>query len=295
MNHGFYSLQKGDIIGVAAPSARFDDIELQKGIQCLKMMGFRVHVPDSIYKEKRYLAGSDRDRAKVVNDLFSDPRIKGIISARGGFGAMRMLEYLDWDKIKENPTLFMGFSDASALISSLIQKAGIPAVHGPNLVSLAKAGQGTLDGFYRAVTGQLNEIPIEEGQWLATGRGSGLLLGGNLATLVHMIGTRFTPEFDNGILFIEDIGEPAYKIDRMLSQMKMAGLFGHIKGVVAGSFEGCANSVYIPQILSEIFSEYQIPVCMGLAAGHGPVNLSLSMGVHVTLDSEKSVLRWDDN
>ncbi len=295
MNHGFYSLQKGDTIGVAAPSARFDDNLLQKGIQCLKMMGFRVYIPESIYNEKRYLAGADRDRAKVVNDLFSDPRIKGIISARGGFGAMRMLGYLDWGKIKDNPTLFMGFSDATSLISSLIQKAGFCAVHGPNLVSLAKAGQATLDGFYRAVTGQLNEISIEGGQWLVKGKRSGPLLGGNLATLVHLIGTRFSPEFHNGILFIEDIGEPAYKIDRMLSQMKMAGLFDHINGVVAGSFEGCANSDYIPEILSEIFNEYQIPVCMGLDAGHGPVNLSLPMGVHVTLDSEKSVLTWDEN
>lgn len=295
MIHGFYSLQKGDTIGVAAPSARFDDKLLQKGIQCLKMMGFLVYAPDSIYKEKRYLAGSDQDRAKVVNDLFSDTRIKGIISARGGFGAMRMLEYLDWDKIQGNPTLFMGFSDASALINILVQKGGIPAIHGPNLVSLAKAEQVTLDGFYRAVTGQLNEISIEEGKWLVAGKGSGLLKGGNLATLVHMIGTQFTPEFHNGILFIEDIGEPAYKIDRMLSQMKMAGLFDHIRGVVAGSFEGCANSDYIPEILSEIFNEYQIPVCMGLDAGHGAVNLSLPMGVHVTLDSEQSVLTWGEN
>lgn len=295
MNHGFYSLKKGDTIGVAAPSARFDDIQLQKGIHCLKAMGFRVYVPESIYKEKRYLAGSDRDRAEVVNDLFSAPNIKGIISARGGFGAMRMLEYLNWDEIKENPTLFIGFSDASSLISSLIQKAGFCSVHGPNLVSLAKAGQETLDGFYRAVTGQLNEISIEGDQWLAKGKGSGPLLGGNLATLVHMIGTRFAPEFHNGILFIEDIGEPAYKIDRMLFQMKMAGLFDHIKGVVTGSFEGCANSDYIPEILSEIFNGYQVPVCMGLDAGHGPVNLSLPMGVRVTLDSEKSVLTWDEN
>ena len=286
-------LKPGDLIGVAAPSARFDEKLFAKGVECIKKMGFRVRVPKGIFGELRYLAGADQDRAGVINELFSDPEVKGIISVRGGFGAMRILDLLDWEAIQENPTLFMGFSDASALISGLISKAGLKAVHGPNLVSLAKAGKGTLDGFHRAVTGQVRQIAVDQGKCLRSGEATGQLVGGNLATLVHMVGTRFQPEFDNGILFIEDVGEPAYKIDRMLSQMKMAGMFDRIKGVVTGSFEDCANPEYIPQIVGEVFGALDIPVLMGLPAGHGEVNLSLPMGEAVSLDAGNFLLRWE--
>ncbi len=288
-----YYLKQGDLIGVAAPSARFDKELFAKGVACLENMGFRVRVPDGIFGELRYLAGTDPDRASVINELFLDPEVKGIISVRGGFGAMRILDYLDWEKIRENPTLFVGFSDASALIAGLISKAEAGAIHGPNLVSLARAGEATLDGFYKAVTGQLKQIAIDQGQCLRAGDARGRLVGGNLATLVHMIGTRFQPDFDQGILFIEDVGEPAYKIDRMLSQMKMAGCFDHIRGVIAGSFEGCANPEYIPEIIDEIFEEMDIPVLMGLMAGHGTVNLSLPMGEPVIFDADNALIRWE--
>ncbi len=288
-----YSLKPGDLIGVAAPSARFDKDLFKRGVVCLENMGFRVRVPDGIFGELRYLAGTDPGRASVINELFSDPEVKGIISVRGGFGAMRILDFLDWEKIRENPTLFMGFSDASALISGLISKAGLGAIHGPNLVSLARAGEGTLDSFFSAVTGQLEYIPIDQGQCLQGGKAKGRLVGGNLATLVHMVGTRFQPDFDHGILFIEDVGEPAYKIDRMLTQMKMAGLFDKISGVITGSFEDCANPEYIPEIINEIFEERGIPVLMGLVAGHGTVNLSLPMGEPVSLDADNSLIKWE--
>lgn len=286
-------LNKGDVIGVAAPSARFDRDLFEKGVACLESMGFVVRIPKGIFREMRYLAGSDRSRAAVVNELFADPEVKGIISVRGGFGAMRILDHLDWENIRKNPTLFIGFSDASALISGLIAGGEAAAVHGPNLVSLARAGQVTLDGFFRAVTGQLKKINMNSGLCLQSGVCQGRLVGGNLATLAHMTGTRFQPDLDDGVLFIEDVGEPAYKIDRMLSQMKMAGCFDRVRGVVAGSFEDCANPEYIPEIINEMFRDMEIPVFMGLAAGHGKVNLSLFMGAPVRLDTDQALLVWE--
>ncbi|MDD9305150.1 MAG: LD-carboxypeptidase [Desulfobacter sp.] len=288
-----FCLKPGDTIGVAAPSARFDPDLFKKGVDCLESMGFSVRIPPAIFDEHRYLAGTDSVRARVVNELFEDPEIRGIICVRGGFGAMRILAGLDWDRIRKNPSLFVGFSDASALISGLISKAGMTAVHGPNLVSLARAGKETLNGFFRAVTGQLNQIKVDNGRCIFPGQVVAPLVGGNLATLVHMIGTGFEPKFDHGILFIEDVGEPAYKIDRMLSQMKMAGCFDHIKGVVTGSFEDCANSDYIPEIITEIFDEFGVPVLMGFEAGHGKINLSLPMGEPVLLDTQKRSLGWE--
>jgi muramoyltetrapeptide carboxypeptidase len=286
----FYPLKKGDTIGVAAPSARFDDNRLNKGIACLERLGFQVYVPRAIFEGKRYLAGEDASRAAVVNELFADPGIRGIISARGGFGAMRMLAHLDWERIKKNPKLFMGFSDATALLMALIQQTQVAGVHGPNLVSLADADPGTLFGFYQAITGLPEDILIPQGRCLAPGQATGKLMGGNLATLAHLIGTPFQPDFKASVLFLEDVGEPAYKIDRMLSQMQMASLFEGVQGVVTGGFEQCENQEYIPEILAEIFKG--IPILMGLASGHGSLNLSLPMGVEVVLDTASAQLKW---
>ncbi len=285
-----YPLRKGDTIGVAAPSARFDDKRLNQGIECLKNLGFQVHVPRAIFGEKRYLAGDDASRAAVVNELFADPGIKGIIAARGGFGAMRMLEFLDWELIQKNPKLFMGFSDATAFLMALIQHSQLAGIHGPNLVSLADAGPKTISSFYKAITGLPGDIRMPKGLCLSPGQAMGKLMGGNMATLVHLIGTPFQPDFKESVLFLEDVGEPAYKIDRMLSQMKMAGLFLGVKGVVTGSFENCETPEYIPQILSEIFDG--LPLLMGLDAGHGDINLSLAMGLDVVLDTSSAQLKW---
>jgi muramoyltetrapeptide carboxypeptidase len=294
MVNKFYTLKKGDTIGVAAPSARFDGEKLDKGISCLRDLGFDVHVPQSIFKKKRYLAGEDISRAMVVNELFADPDIKGIIAARGGFGAMRMLDYLDWELIQSNPKLFMGFSDATALLNSIILRTEFGTVHGPNLVSLADADPQTLSSFYQTITGIPADIFISQGNCLKPGQARGKLMGGNISTLTHLIGTRFQPDFNGAVLFLEDVGEPAYKIDRMLSQMKMVNLFQGIQGLITGSFENCKNQEYLPQILLEIFDGYGVPILMGLTSGHAKVNLSLAMGGMVVLDATNAQLKWQN-
>ena len=289
----FCSLKPKDVIGVAAPSARFDVQAFEQGVAKLKSMGFDVYIPKGITGGYRYLAGTDRQRADVLNSLFVDPRVKGIIAARGGFGAMRLLPFLDWEVIAKNPKLFMGFSDPTVLISALVSRAGICALHGPNLVSLGQADPRTLDRFAQAVAGRFTRIDLPSDQVLAGGRAEGRLAGGNLATLVHMIGTAYQPDFTGSILFIEDVGEPAYKIDRMLTQMKMAGILDGVKGVLTGSFENCDDERYIPQIIQEMFADSSVPICMGIEAGHGAVNLSLPMGGQVVLDADKASLKWD--
>jgi muramoyltetrapeptide carboxypeptidase len=286
-------LEKGDQVGVAAPGARFDKTRLYQGIDCLKNLGFEVRLPAQIFDRKRYLAGEDACRAKVINDLVADPDIKGIICARGGFGALRMLSYLDWDLIQTRPKLFIGFSDATALLTAVMQQADIGVVHGPNLVSLADAEFRTRTAFFDAVTGRISEISIDQGACVvAPGRAGGILAGGNLATLTHLLGTGFAPDFSYKVVFLEDVGEPAYKIDRMLTQMKLASRFTHIQGVITGTFEHCDHPELLPEIFAETFGEYQVPVVMGLAAGHGRVNLSLPMGMPVHLDTRTMTLKW---
>jgi len=288
----FPRLAKGDLIGVAAPCARFDQSLLNQGIDSLKQLGFAVRIPEKIYEKKRYMAGEDLCRAEVINQLAADPDVKGIICARGGFGAMRMLAHLDWDLIRTRPRLFVGFSDATALLTAVMQQAGLSVVHGPNLVSLARPDALTLETFFAAVTGTLTSVTVDNGICLVPGKAKGMLAGGNLATLAHLVGTRFAPDFSKAVLFLEDVGEPAYKIDRMLSQMKMAGLFTNISGVVTGSFAQCDHPRYLPEILEDIFAEYNIPVLMGLASGHGKTNLSLAMGHQVFLDAGAGNMQW---
>ncbi len=283
-------LQPGDTIGVAAPSSCFDVKRFHKGLDCLSSMGFRVHVPADIFQKNRYLAGKDHARAQVINTLLADPSIKGVICARGGFGSMRILSELDWEGIKDSPATVMGFSDASALLSALVDRTHIPVVHSPNVLSLGDAEERTLNSFFRAITG--NAAPIKADGFLAKGRAEGILKGGNLSALVHLAGTPYQPDFAGSIVFLEDVREPAYKIDRMLSQMKMTGMFDSVCGIIIGDFTSCDHCELLPEIFREIFLPMQIPVLTGIQAGHGKVNLSLPLGQMVSIDTDILEVHW---
>lgn len=285
-------LNAGSTIGVCAPCARFDVSRLDKGISVLENMGFKVWVPDDIYLKDRYFAGTDQLRADVFNRLIQNDSIDAIMAARGGYGSLRILEYLDWELIKKKPKPFIGFSDCTALHSAIHEKTGNVTIHGPNLVSLAEAAQETLDSLYNILTSPFSPPEIFVDQVIIEGHCTGILKGGNLATLASMIGTAYTPDFEGTIFFFEDINEPAYKIDRMLIQMKMAGLFNGLAGVVAGSFKTCDNDDYIPGILVDIFSDYGIPVFTGMDCGHGSKNLSLMLGQPAAIDSTRLQLTW---
>ncbi|MCD4722878.1 MAG: LD-carboxypeptidase [Desulfobacula sp.] len=288
-----FPLKSGDTLGVCAPSARFDIEKLNLGIQILENLGFKVKVPKEIFKKKRYLAGDDMLRASVINNLFLDPDIDGIICARGGFGAMRILDHLNWKRIKQNPKPFIGFSDSTAILLSIISETGTPVIHGPTVVSFATAQKETIDSFYKILMGSFDKIEITNGQIIKPGECTGVLKGGNISTISHLLGTRFQPDFKDSILFLEDIGEPAYKIDRMLTQMKMAGLFKGIQGVITGVFKDCDNDEYIEEILSEIFDPYNVPILSGLDSGHGKVNLPLYMGIDIEMDTKKiAKIHW---
>lgn len=279
-------------MGVCAPSGSFDMEKFNRGIEVLKTLGFQVTIPREIFKRKRYLAGDDMERANTVNRLFSDSGIQGIICARGGYGALRILTHLDWDLIRKNPKPFMGYSDITAILTAILSETGMPVLHGPHVVSLGTADAKTLDSFVDAFSGSAKTIEIPDGKAIREGIGMGILKGGNLATLCHLLGTRFQPDFAGAVFFFEDIGEPAYKIDRMLTQMKLAGIFDKIQGVITGSFENCDNGEYIEEIVGECFHEYQVPVLSGLDAGHGKTNLSLSFGRMVKMDTMARKIQW---
>ena len=232
----------GDLLGVAAPAGPFDVQKFEKGVAAIKDMGFEVLVPEHLQQPDRYLAASDTHRASLLNDLFNTPDVKGIICARGGYGSMRILELMDFDLLRQHPKVFVGFSDISALISAIINRSGLVVFHGLLVTTLGTVSARTKENFFRAVTwDQPLDIKSENPRVISPGKASGIVSGGNLATLCHLLGTPYSPIYKKNILVLEDTGEAPYRIDRMLFQMKMAGCFQGLSGVVLGSFQDCGR------------------------------------------------------
>lgn len=280
-------LKKGDTIGVAAPSSPFDNDEFINGVSVLESMGFHVHVPEEIWEKKAYLAGADEKRAAVINRLFADPAIDAIVCARGGYGVLRILGQIDFDLIRKNPKPFIGFSDITALLSVFNQQCGFAPYHGPMVCSLGKSDDNTIRAFETILTTDNGGgIGAENGRVIIPGKAEGLLKGGNLATLCHLTGTDYQPEFKDSILMLEDVAEPPYKLDRMLTQMKYAGYFETIRAVVGGSFERCGDVDDITEIFKHIFADFHIPVALDFPFGHGRTNMAFPLGVSAIFDTD---------
>ena len=286
-------LKPGAKIGIAAPAGPFDSQTFLRGTRILEAKGFEVFVPQGLLEANGYLAGSDEHRAEFVNQLFADKSIDAIVCARGGYGSLRILHLLDYDAVAKNPKIFIGFSDITALLTVLYDRCGLVTFHGPVLTSLADADEITKVSLFQTVSSDTKlEIEVSEGITLSPGAGSGILCGGNLNTLCHLVGTPFAPSFADKILFLEDRAEAPYRIDRMLIQMKLAGCFKGLAGIVLGSFEDCGPADEIFKIINEIFSDYHVPILAGMDAGHGNPNLPLPMGIEATLDADRHRLSY---
>ena len=286
-------LGPGSTFGVAAPAGPFEHGQFSEGLKALEAAGFNVHAPADLFESRRYLAGSDRHRASTVNRLFADPDIDAIICARGGFGSMRILSHLDLDLISANPKVFIGFSDATALLVTLYSRCSIATFHGPVVTTLAGKRRQSMDDLLQATAGASRvKVAAPGGQTIQAGKATAAVSGGNLTTLCHLIGTPFEPQFRNHILFLEDCNEAAYRIDRMMTQMRLAGCLDGVAGVVLGAFEGCGPMEDIVAIFSDLEIPGDIPVLSGLDAGHGTANTTLPLGVTACLDSAAKTLTY---
>jgi muramoyltetrapeptide carboxypeptidase len=284
-------IKPGDTIGIVAPAGPFDRDTFSRGIRAVADMGFKIFVPPEIFEKNRYLAGSDNHRVKYVNQLFADKSIDAIICARGGYGSMRILPLLDYDTLKNNPKVFVGFSDITILLSVLSTRCNLVTFHGPVITSLADASEETKLSLYRNLTSGSNlEINLPDGRTIKSGVAAGEVCGGNLTMLCHLVGTPFAPDFKNKILFLEDRGEAPYRIDRMLVHMELAGCFNGISGIILGAFEECGSIEDSIKIIEELFESYPVPILAGLEAGHGSHNLTLPLGIEATLDADRHSL-----
>ena len=288
-------LMPGDTVGIVAPAGPFDMKKFMKGKAVLESMGFRTFFDEGIFQKHGFFAGSDVKRAEQVNRLFSDPAVQAVVCARGGYGSMRILPFLDFKIIQNNPKIFVGFSDISVLLFVLHTRCSLVTFHGPVVTTLANTAEQSISAMLRVLTSNKHlELKPEKGIVIKPGVSSGFVAGGNLTTLCHLVGTPYPPHFDGKILFLEDRGEAPYRIDRMLTQMKLAGCFEGIKGLFLGSFDACGTLDDIFRIVQEVFRDVNIPILSGFEIGHARVNITIPIGLRATLDADRQILTFHE-
>lgn len=291
-------LHPGDTIGLAAPAGPYRaPADLEKGIALLREMGFRVKYSPAIHQRQGYLAGSDHERAADFNHLWQDPEVKAILGVRGGYGSLRMLAGMDLALIRRTPKALIGFSDITVLLTAIWKETGLVTFHGPMLTTLANADQPSRAAFQEMLTAA-NPAAVAPAdlEILVPGRASGILLGGNLTTLVHLLATPHECGWENAILFLEDVNESAYRVDRLLTHLQAAGRLEKVAGIILGEFSNSsASSKHDTQLIWRRTVELtrgQVPVWGNFPIGHGPANRILPLGIPATMDDEVGELQF---
>ncbi|GAA0784089.1 S66 peptidase family protein [Hathewaya limosa] len=288
------SIKLGDTIGIVSPSSAEYPEKIQKGIAELKSLGFKVKEGKFIYKRKGYLAGEDYERASDLMNMFMDPSVDMILCVRGGYGAMRILPYLNFHKIKKNPKIFMGFSDITVLLNTINSKCGFPTFHGPMGTSNL-TDKYTLKSFLDTILNKLPNNMIENPREVPyttfkEGIAEGNLVGGNLCLICSTLGTPYEINTKNKILFLEDVGEAPYKIDRMLTQLLLANKLQQCSAIILGQFTNCTlqhyeRSLTLEQVFEDRLKDLNIPILKDFATGHSYPKLTLPIGPKVRLNT----------
>jgi muramoyltetrapeptide carboxypeptidase len=285
------ALKPGDTVGVVSPASAIDREHLERGVAALKRLGFRVKVSRHALDRDSIVAGSDEVRARELQAFFADPEVDAIFAARGGYGAGRILPLLDFAAIARTPKVFMGFSDATFLLNALVGRAGMVCFHGPMVaMDFARGlGEASLDHLRRLLAGETGSFELPARVALKGGVAEGEVVGGCLSMVAAAIGTPYAPPFDGAILFLEDTGEKAYRIDRMLVQLGQAGVLGRVAAVVFGALRPPDGSEAEHRLISECVAEQaarlDCPVLSGIEAGHGSANFTIPFGVRAQVDA----------
>jgi len=287
-------LRPGAVIGITAPASPFEPEIFQAGLDVLRELGFEMVVPEGVFARLRYFAGADAERAAVFERVWLDDRVDAVMCARGGYGCLRMLPFLNYPAMAARPKPLIGYSDVTALLAAVGGRCGLVTFHGPLVTTLAHASERTLQSLRDVLLSSVPAIySAEAGATVRAGKAAGIMCGGNLSTLAHLVGTPFMPDLRGGILFLEDRGEAPYRVDRMLSHLKAAGCLDGVRGLVLGSFEDCGTPSDICGIAADVLRDTEIPILAGLEAGHTDPNLTLPLGVEAVLDAGARTLRVD--
>ncbi len=302
------ALAAGDTVALVSPSSPVDErLNLQLAREAMEALGFRVRTGPHYDARRGYLAGTDAQRADDLNAMFADRTVKAIVCVRGGWGAARILPLLDYAAIRANPKILLGYSDITALHNALLAKAGLVTFHGP--VASGSWNRFNADQFRRMfLQRELIEYrnPVEQGDELVprdnrtltitAGKARGELIGGNLTVLSALAGSPYLPDFSGRILFLEDVGEAPYRIDRMLTTLKLMGALDRIAGFVFGQCTDCDpgegfGSLTLDQILDDHIKPLRIPSYRGALIGHIREQFIVPVGGKVELDADAGTLR----
>ena len=296
-------LNQGDTVGVVAPAGPVDPKELEAGLTVIRGMGFRPVLGDYIYDRKHFLAGEDQARADDLMAMFENTDIKAIFCARGGYGVNRILPLLESNIIRKNPKIVVGSSDITLLLIYLVQKCGLVAFHGPMVAGSfgCKPMRVSKTQFRKMLTGIKDggRLNAPSARVLQAGTGRGKLVGGCLTLLCRSLKTPWEIQTRDGIVLIEDVNEPAYRIDGMLWQLKSAGKFRGVKGILFGEMINCrfaeGQKGSLADLFREIVPNHSIPVLTQVPVGHGHEMWTLPLGVEATLDTETKSLKLKNN
>jgi len=288
-------LSKGDTIGIIAVSGRIKEYERLEKAKCFfEQEGYDVVISDSCKSEHRYMAGkNDKECIDTIHEFFKNKEIDAILCARGGYGTLRLLNGIDWNIIRENPKIFAGYSDITILLNMIYKKTGLITFHSamPNGDFSGEIKEYTKNSFFKTLTGCAKEFKAENREVFNKGTAVGKLWGGNLATLVSLCGLDFIPDEDL-ILFLEDLNEPVYKIDRMLTQLfNIEKTRRNVKGIAIGEFQDIEDEKQLHGVLREKADILNIPCCRGFKITHGKIKDTIPTGVKAELNADKGIIK----
>ena len=285
-------------LGVFAPSSPFDPARFEAGLEILRGLGYRLHLHPQARARTGFLAGDDASRARALFELMEDPSVDGIIAARGGYGAHRLLFDFDAARAAAPRKPLVGFSDV-VVLHQIFQRAGLRSVHGPVVTQLADLGPSDHAHLVKVLEGPTEPLALAaDGPVLVAGRATGPLVGGCLAVLAALVGTPYLFVPQGSILLLEDVSEVPYRLDRMLTHLRLAGVLDRVAGVALGDFKDCraprAGDPEAVDVLEERLAPLGIPVLAGLPVGHGARNRAVPLGANVTLDTSMGQLSFHE-
>lgn len=298
-------LRLGDRIGIVAPSSPVQKGWVRRGVRLIEEAGFHPVLARHVFARRGHLAGRDDARAEDMNRMLRDPDIRCVLMARGGFGALRIVDRIDWSAMRRDPKIFAGFSDATLFHLGFAARAGMRTLHGPNLHGMAV---GAAADFARWKTWVTRPNPPEAvrrfpaGAALAAGSGGrtrGRVHGGNLVLVHYAAGTPYMPDLTRAILFLEEVAEEPYKVDGMMSRLALEGILRRLRGIALGSFTACVpkrgrRELPTKVVLRDHLARLGVPVLSGIPAGHGKRNRPIPLGAMATLDAKRRMLRFEE-
>jgi muramoyltetrapeptide carboxypeptidase len=302
-------LKPGDTIGLITPSAPITQEQLDETVKKLEKLGFKTYYKDSVLSQYGYFAGKDQERADELMSMFTNKEVDGILSVRGGYGAIRILDMLDYEAIKQNPKVFMGFSDITAFLNAIYSKTGLVTFHGPLGISTytdfswVVFKSVVMDPKSRYLYPYFREPDEAENPefdlyTINSGKATGSLIGGNISVLDSMIGTKFEPDFADKIVILEEVEEKTYKVDKMLVHLLQATNLKDAAGIAFGTFKDCnindEPKLTLKQAIEDLFKPLDMPIIYGLPFGHILFNVTIPLGIRAQLNANKNTLKLLD-